>query len=325
MRLRKNIYNMLLILMMLFMLPVSKVNAAQVQVKTRTLGEIQNEIEKYLESIHSNIKVGTQEYLEYLSEQLMVGEDTQLATRNDYEDICTYAAKYIALVEDKQCIYTDVEQILNLSDEEKNITLQTIEKESVERDKQEQKYSQGSMSSSTQPSQSYSSSKAVAYARKWAKKRNSAYDKYPSDCTNFVSQAIYAGGVSMRKPAKIKHGITRTTAYWYSKKHKFTGSTGRVSYEYDVSTSWMRVSDLYKYAISHGATAISCKTLSSLQSKAKPGDIVQLKKNGSWHHSIIITGGSKGNRTYCGHTNNKKDALVKNLKKESAFRIIRFR
>lgn len=48
---------------------------------------------------------------------------------------------------------------------EKNITLQTIEKESVERDKQEQKYSQSSTSSSTQPSQSYSSSKAVAYAR----------------------------------------------------------------------------------------------------------------------------------------------------------------
>ncbi|MGN0466394.1 MAG: hypothetical protein ACI4F9_08630 [Lachnospiraceae bacterium] len=79
--------------MILFMLPVSKVNAAQVQVKTRTLGEIQNEVEEYLESIHSNIKVGTQEYLEYLSEQLMVGEDTQLANRDDYEDICTYAAK----------------------------------------------------------------------------------------------------------------------------------------------------------------------------------------------------------------------------------------
>lgn len=324
MKLRRIVYSIICMLMTLLIIPFGKVNAAQSKSENRTLGEIQDEIEKYLESTHPNIKVGTQVYLEYLSEQLMTEEDTKLASRNDYEDICTYAAKYISLVEDKQCIYTNPEQILNLSESERAITLQTIERESAVEEKQDQQLAQRSVQSSVQSSKNYSSSKAVSYARKWATKRNSAYASYPSDCTNFVSQAVYAGGISMRKPRTIKHGVTQTTSYWYSKKHKFTGTTGRVSYEYDVSTSWMRVSDLYKYAISHGAKAISCSTLSSLQNKAKPGDIVQLKKNGSWHHSIIITGGSKGNRTYCGHSRNRKDQPVKGLNKESAYRIIRF-
>lgn len=173
-------------------------------------------------------------------------------------------------------------------------------------------------------SSSYNASDAVSYARKWAKDRNTAYNSYTSDCTNFVSQAAHAGGISMKKPNTIKHGITTTTSYWYSKKHKFTGTTGQASYEFDVSTSWIRVGDFYKYAISHGATATSYNTLSSLQNNAKPGDIVQLKKDGSWYHSIIITGGSKGNRTYCGHTNNWKDRSVSKLTGQSAYRIIRF-
>ena len=129
----------------------------------------------------------------------------------------------------------------------------------------------------------------------------------------------------MRKPSTIKHGITKTTDYWFSKKHKFTGSTGRVTYEYDVTTSWMRVKAFYKYASAHGATVTVCDSKSVLQDKAKPGDIVQLKNDSGWHHSIIITGGKKGNRTYCGHTNDQKDAFVSDIKKtEKKFRIIRF-
>ena len=46
--------------------------------------------------------------------------------------------------------------------------------------------------------QRYSRSAAAAYARKWAMSDNPAYGRIePNDCTNFVSQALFAGGWSM--------------------------------------------------------------------------------------------------------------------------------
>jgi hypothetical protein len=46
--------------------------------------------------------------------------------------------------------------------------------------------------------QRYSRTAAAAYARKWAMSDNPAYGRIePNDCTNFVSQALLAGGWSM--------------------------------------------------------------------------------------------------------------------------------
>ena len=48
----------------------------------------------------------------------------------------------------------------------------------------------------------YSPPKAVAYGRKWGMKRNKKYPDYRSqqaDCTNFVSQCVFAGGKKMKK------------------------------------------------------------------------------------------------------------------------------
>lgn len=42
----------------------------------------------------------------------------------------------------------------------------------------------------------YDRARAVAYARRWALERNPAYlnfDGLGGDCTNFVSQCLYAG------------------------------------------------------------------------------------------------------------------------------------
>jgi hypothetical protein len=40
----------------------------------------------------------------------------------------------------------------------------------------------------------YSPSNAVTYAERWATSNNSNYPTYSEDCTNFVSQALHAGG-----------------------------------------------------------------------------------------------------------------------------------
>lgn len=318
----KNINIFIGIIMILLIMNSSTVQAADnMSDASLTMGEIEHEIDDYLKEHHSDIKVGTPMYIDFLVEQLMEGSDEYLKSKDNYEEICTYAAKYLSLVDEKQVLSLDEKEVLNLSNEEKRITINEIKKESLgEIPCKEIIIEKNNVKTAT----SYSSSKAVQYAREWALGRNTAYGKWANDCTNFVSQAVYNGGISMRKPSTIEHGTKSTTSYWYSKKHSFTGSTGRVTTEYDVSTSWIRVSDFYTYAKNHGATIINCSNKSYLQNQCKPGDVVQLYHEGGWYHSIIITGGSKGNRTYCGHTNNKKDAKVSSISDSSKYRIIRY-
>jgi len=54
---------------------------------------------------------------------------------------------------------------------------------------------------------------AVQYAQKWAKSFNPDYVQFPNDCTNFVSQALRAGGWEM-----VGADVTDTfsdSKWWY--------------------------------------------------------------------------------------------------------------
>lgn len=44
----------------------------------------------------------------------------------------------------------------------------------------------------------YDRERAVAYANQWWNERNPAFPAFRVDCTNFVSQCLYAGGAPMR-------------------------------------------------------------------------------------------------------------------------------
>lgn len=46
------------------------------------------------------------------------------------------------------------------------------------------------------PALAYNGSAAASYADSWWNSRNGAYLNFPDDCTNFVSQALHAGGES---------------------------------------------------------------------------------------------------------------------------------
>lgn len=59
-------------------------------------------------------------------------------------------------------------------------------------------------------SESYNPSIAVKYATDWALARNSAYTSFSSDCTNFVSQALHAGGFRNTATTSV-YGSN----YWY--------------------------------------------------------------------------------------------------------------
>lgn len=115
----------------------------------------------------------------------------------------------------------------------------------------------------------YDRTAAVAYAHQWAYKRNPRYADFRGmggDCTNFVSQALYAGS-----------GIMNYTPVfgWYYR------SLG------DRAPAWTGVPYLYNFlTINKGVGPVG--VAADLQS-VEPGDIVQLSFDGiRFSHTAMI-------------------------------------
>lgn len=115
----------------------------------------------------------------------------------------------------------------------------------------------------------YDRNAGVAYAEKWALKRNPAYynfDKIGGDCTNFISQCLYAGAKRMN--------YTPTFGWYYN------SASSR-------SPSWTGVLFLHRFLktnLSTGPHAIP-----SQQDRMEPGDIIQLQNAaGTIYHSLFV-------------------------------------
>ena len=116
----------------------------------------------------------------------------------------------------------------------------------------------------------YDREAALEYAKKWAYGRNPDYlnfDNIGGDCTNFVSQCLFAGCQTMNF----------TPIYgWYYKN------------SYDRSPSWSGCKFLYEFLTTNkgkGPFGIDVD-----REFARLGDIVQFGKNDSnFSHSAIIT------------------------------------
>lgn len=114
----------------------------------------------------------------------------------------------------------------------------------------------------------YNREKAKAYAMKWSYLRNPAYynyDKIGGDCTNFVSQCLYAGsGIMNDKP----NG-------WYYRNAN------------DKSPSWTGVEFLYDFLIHNKGVGPYAEEVE--EDKLQIGDIVQLSFDGTtFAHSLLI-------------------------------------
>lgn len=111
---------------------------------------------------------------------------------------------------------------------------------------------------------------AVKYALSWWNKANPDFynfDKIGGDCTNFVSQCIYYGGITM----------DYSSNGWY---YKSLNSR---------APAWTGVSEFYNYGVnnnkSDGVRLIECNI-----EDATIGDIVQIDLYGTgFHHTAIIT------------------------------------
>lgn len=143
------------------------------------------------------------------------------------------------------------------------------------------------------PSRSYSTSSATAYAITYALKPNSNYadfTNYGGDCTNFISQCLYAGGKSMH------YGSAYSSNCWY-----YNTSTDR-------SATWTGASQFRNYVI--GSYSQLNMSASSWENVVN-GDIIQLLSSGAAYHSLIITGVAyssygRSDLLVCAHTTNRR-------------------
>lgn len=137
----------------------------------------------------------------------------------------------------------------------------------------------------------YDRERALEYTRRWAFSRNPLFENYTGiggDCTNFVSQAIYAGSCVMN--------YTPTFGWYYiSATDRAPAWTG-VEYFYDFMTTNEGIGP---YAIETGAGGLLV------------GDVIQLarRENGTevYYHSLFVSGAAEGVYLVAAHSDDAFD------------------
>lgn len=289
--------------------------------------DIENQIIDYLAEYHPDITFGSQEFVEYAVNVLMFNDDSNLAALNNYDDIRFYFSEYLYQLDQAQSVQNNsikaVSSVLfDMPNEYKNRTLDDVIYEADLRLQRDQDLYENDHNNIAPLASSYNANAAARYATTFSELPNRAeYDVFSKDCTNFVSQALFAGGISMTMPNNVAMVTKDTTDYWYSKKFDLD----EYSYVFGESSSWIRVEDLYTYMWKKNLVKVLiCSDVSALQNSAQIGDVVQIKDaaHGYYYHSIIITGGTKGNYKYCGHTNSANNKPISGIS-GNAFRILR--
>ncbi|MCY6356180.1 amidase domain-containing protein [Clostridium sp. ZS2-4] len=158
---------------------------------------------------------------------------------------------------------------------------------------------------------SYNTTKAYEYARKWSNNdddhplRNPAYSSEGGhDCANFVSQCLYAGGM-------------KTYGDWYFEDDKII--VGQYIPRKG-SVAWIRASAFGQFWKKHArsTTTVNLKDIKSNSSfksrvydKTQLGDVLALvHPNGDAYHIMFISGKGKTNDNYdifyCAHTKERR-------------------
>lgn len=105
------------------------------------------------------------------------------------------------------------------------------------------------------------------YAERYWSNYNPAYRSFSQDCTNFVSQAMYAGGWS-----QVSGFYQSSSVWWYNSSNQ--------------SYTWAGAENWAAFALNTGRT----KYYRSIDMLRK-GDVLQLKANGSTtkDHTMIVS------------------------------------
>jgi len=146
-------------------------------------------------------------------------------------------------------------------------------------------------------SAAYSYNKMVAYADKYWDHHNDAYRTYGNDCTNFISQAMLAGGWGPKGGALIQRTSNK---YWFYGPTKFT-----------TSYTWAGAENWYWFAKKHEKRT---KILGNVWQLAK-SDVLQADwtRNNNIDHSMIVTKKYQGTPYLTYHTGDTHNKSLRKL------------
>jgi hypothetical protein len=131
------------------------------------------------------------------------------------------------------------------------------------------------------------------YARRYVFNYNPDYRRFEQDCTNFISQAMRAGGWT-----DVLGWYTSNSAWWYNSENQ--------------SYTWAGAQNWYWFATRSGRTFI----LGSIWNLAL-ADVLQLDfdKNGNIDHSMIVTKTTADGEKYLTyHTTNTLDRSLSSIR-----------
>ena len=143
------------------------------------------------------------------------------------------------------------------------------------------------------------------YARLYSQTDAGNTAEYPyfsgADCTNFVSQALFYGGLykTYITSDQTANGFVETTARWFYFSN--SSATG-----YSMATCWSRVVEIYTYLSPHYATHEALAN-TGMNSYLNKGFVLQGRQFlGAYSHSVIIVS-VNGTLKFCAHSNKRRD------------------
>lgn len=129
----------------------------------------------------------------------------------------------------------------------------------------------------------YDRAAAVAYAERWALSRNPEYydfDGLGGDCTNFVSQCLYAGCSVMN--------YTPQFGWYYISLN-------------DRAPAWTGVNQFYSFMTENEGRGPFARSVP--RSALLPGDVIQLgSADGVFYHSLLVLGRSESEIYIASHS-----------------------
>ena len=305
-----------------------------------SMGEISELLQPYL--IEENVGEGDYEGLYLLAIDVLIGEsEHSVETSNSYDLIkeflvqfklayedylyCNTALEYgesgksliVDIVKTNNCVKFDElsgKLSFDLSDDFMQMTIQDI----IDANREKELFVAQTRNSTRAVSSSYSGSAAASYAIRYGVNYNSAaYPFYSAleggDCTNFVSQCLFAGGIP-KVGSKSAEGIYNSTTQWYCICTYDPGYQSGNGREYALSTSWIRATDFNTYMTSIANSKTVKTSTTSLYNSCSVGDVVQLLSSaGSPYHTVIISEKTSSGASYCGHTNDTDGSPISKL------------
>lgn len=203
--------------------------------------DIQDEIVRYIEHNGLSIELESEEYLKFMQEIAFYPSDQMDETLLSY--FSAYAAMYLNRDSMEAILDKTIMEIRN-----ENLAIE-----------EEQQVASSSETDIELLSYPYDIAKAQKYAADYAMINNFNYPEYGSDCTNYASQILCAGGYP-------------TTSLW-----NIWAGTGASAWK-----TWVNAQSFFMYwGSERGHIGNTCFTLASVNQHAKPGDFLLWKEKGT--------------------------------------------